>query len=201
MEKYLKNLRNRLLHTKAVTFTHAHKENVREKIKTDSPQIKRNSFGRILHTKGPALLTYLTLLFLLLGIGIFTASEIGILPKENSANIHSITEEELYNNLLHSASLLNNTDDEEKIRSIAYSYLANFDNWKISNREAFYQKQPAIFAQGRITEGYFENMTFSIWIDSKTGLPLNFVIRNQHSSVLEEFSLPGNVLAQAEHQK
>lgn len=201
MEKYLKNLRTRLLDTKAVTFTHSHKDNVWKTVKKDTPPIKKSSFGIVLHQKAPALLTYFTLLFLLVGTGLFAAYEIGILPEKNSANVHSITEEDLYNNVLHSASLINNADDKEKIRSIALSYLANYDNWKISNPEAFYEEQPAILAQGRITEGYFEKMTFSIWIEPATGLPLNFVIRNQQSSVLEEFTLPGEALAQVEQQK
>ena len=201
MEKYLKNLRARMLDTKAVTFNYSDKEYVWETVKRDTPPKKKSSFGTVLQKKAPALLTYLTLLFLLGGTGLFAASEIGILPDKNSANVHSITEEDLYNNLLQSASLINNTNVEEKIRSIALSYLANYDNWKISNTEAFYKEQPAILAQGRITEGYFEKMTFSIWIEPATGLPLNFVIRNQQSSVLEEFTLPGEALAQVEQQK
>ncbi|WP_165997395.1 hypothetical protein [Bacillus sp. Cs-700] len=199
MEKYLKNLRTRLLDTKAVTFTHSHKDNVWKTVRKDTPPIKKSSLA--LHQKAPALLTYFTLLFLLVGTGLFAAYEIGILPKKNSANVLSLTEEDLYNDVLHSASLINNADDEEKIRSIALSYLANYNNWRISNPEAIYKEQPAILAQGRITEGYFEKMTFSIWIEPATGLPLNFVIRNQQSSVLEEFTLPGEALAQVELQK
>ncbi|MYL65664.1 hypothetical protein GLW07_20085 [Bacillus hwajinpoensis] len=201
MEKYFKNLRTRLLDTKAVTFTHSHKDNVWKTVKRDTRPKKKSSFGTVLHRKVPALLTYLTLLLMLVGTGLFVASEIAILPEKNSASVHSLTEEDLYNDILHSASLINNVDDEEKIRSIALSYLANYDNWKISNPEAIYKEQPAILAQGIITEGYFEKMTFSIWIEPATGLPLNFVIRNQQSSVLEEFTLPGEALAQVELQK
>ncbi|WP_226656028.1 hypothetical protein [Pseudalkalibacillus hwajinpoensis] len=201
MEKQLKNLRARMIDTKAVTFTRMHKNEVWKAVNRDTSSKINDHFSKGMQKKFPALLTYLTLLILLVGTVFFAASESGILQDNQSANVHSMTEEELYNNLWQSASLIKNPSDEEKIRSIALSYLANYDNWKISNREAVYKEQPAILAQGRITEGYFEKMTFSLWIEPDTGLPLNFVIRNQKSSILEEFTLPNGSLAKVEQQK
>ncbi|MCA0171446.1 hypothetical protein [Bacillus sp. RAR_GA_16] len=200
MDKQLKNLRAKMTDTKAVTFTPTHKNEVWKAVNRGASSNINDRFGKGLHQKAPALLTYFTLLILLVGTVFFAASESGILPANQSAHVHPLTEEELYNNLWESASLTN-PSDEEKIRSIALSYLANYDNWKISNTESYYQEQPAILAQGKITEGYFEKMTFSIWIDPETGLPLNFVIRNQQSSILEEFSLPNEAIAKVEQQK
>lgn len=201
MDKQLKNLRARMIDTKAVTFTRTHKHEVWKGINRVASSKNNDRFGKGVYQKVPAVLTFLTLLILLVGTAFFAASESGILRDNQSANVHSLTEEELYNNLWQSTSLITNPSDEEKIRSIALSYLANYDNWKISNPEAHYKERPAILAQGKITEGYFENMTFSIWIDPETGLPLNFVIRNQKSSILEEFSIPNEALAKVEDQK
>ncbi|MBF0706104.1 hypothetical protein IQ283_05735 [Alkalihalobacillus hwajinpoensis] len=201
MDKRLKDLRSRMIDTKAVTFDHTHKDHIRRRIKETS--ISRFNLINSLQNFFPIALTYLTLLFLVVSTGLFAASEVGLVPKNSSVSIneHSLTKEMLYENVLASAEMIDIQKDQEKVRSIALSYLENQRNWKITNHSATYGTHSTVLVQGKITEGYFEKMTFSIWIEPETGLPLNFVIRNQESSVLEQFKLPDETLAHAERQK
>lgn len=201
MDKRLKDLRSRMIDTKAVTFDHTHKDHIRRRIKKTS--ISRFKLIKSLQNFFPIALTYLTLLFLVVSTGLFAASEVGLLPKNSSVSVseHSLTKEMLYENVLASTEMIDIQKDQEKVRSIAHSYLEYQRNWKITNHSATYGTHPTVLVQGKITEGYFDKMTFTIWIEPETGLPLNFVIRNQESSVLEQFKLPDETLAQIERQK
>ncbi|WLR60954.1 hypothetical protein [Guptibacillus hwajinpoensis] len=201
MDKRLKDLRSRMIDTKAVTFDHTHKDHIRRRIKKTS--ISRFKLIKSLQNFFPIALTYLTLLFLVVSTGLFAASEVGLLPKNSSVSVseHSLTKEMLYENVLASTEMIDIQKDQEKVRSIAHSYLEDQRNWKITNHSATYGTHPTVLVQGKITEGYFDKMTFTIWIEPETGLPLNFVIRNQESSVLEQFKLPDETLAQIERQK
>lgn len=201
MDKRLKDLRSRMIDTKAVTFDHTHKDHIRRRIKKTS--ISRFKLIKSLQNFFPIALTYLTLLFLVVSTGLFAASEVGLLPKNSSVSVseQSLTKEMLYENVLASTEMIDIQKDQEKVRSIAHSYLEYQRNWKITNHSATYGTHPTVLVQGKITEGYFDKMTFTIWIEPETGLPLNFVIRNQESSVLEQFKLPDETLAQIERQK
>ncbi|MGA9289769.1 MAG: hypothetical protein WBV93_15660 [Anaerobacillus sp.] len=195
MEKHLKNLRAKMLDTEAVTFDDCHKEIIRQKLHhTPSPQ-KR--FWMYLQEKFPSYLTIAVLVLLLSGTGLFAASEMGLVPEFTTlqSEEQSITQEELYKDILNSVDQIENERDREKVRSIALTYLKNFDNWRVTETESSYRDLSAILVQGKVTEGYFEKTTFSLLIEPNTDLPLSFIIRNQESSIIEEYQLPIHTIA------
>ncbi|MBN8209415.1 hypothetical protein JI666_11725 [Bacillus sp. NTK071] len=203
MDEKLKNLRARMTDTKAVTFDHRHKNRVRSSLKVTAPTNKR--LLSVIQERFPAFLTYIVLLVMLTGTGLFAASEMGVLSQETkTAKMKqqvTPTKEELYTNILQSLESIDSENDHEQAKAFTESYLTNFDNWKISDMDADYKNHNAILVQGRITEGFFDKTTFSIWLEPDTGLPLEYVIRNQESSVLEEFKLSSDTVAKSYKQK
>ncbi|TKD69191.1 hypothetical protein [Pseudalkalibacillus hwajinpoensis] len=203
MDEKLKNLRVRMTDTKAVTFDHRHKNRVRTSLKNNAPT--KQGFLKVIQERFPAFLTYIVLLVMLSGTGLFASIEMGILSHESkTAEMKqqvTPSKEELYTNISQSLESIDSENDREQVRAFTESYLTNFDNWRISDMNADYKNHNAILAQGRITEGFFDKTTFSIWLEPDTGLPLEFVIRNQESSVLEEFQLSRDTVAKSYKQK
>ncbi|WP_347549156.1 hypothetical protein ABFG93_16780 [Pseudalkalibacillus hwajinpoensis] len=187
MEDRLEKLRTKMLDTKAVSFDDRHKQNILSTVNR-APSAK--GFLMLLKENLPAYLTYVVLLIMLTGTGLFAASEADLLPLNATPDQVKLTKEELYNDVLGSITYIDDENDRYQVRSIASTYLANFNNWRISEMNSQIENHHAILIQGKITEGYFNMTTFTLWIEPKTGLPLNFVIRNQESSVIEEFTVP-----------
>ncbi len=201
MDNKLKNLRERMLDTEAVTFDNHHKKMIRQNFHlTPSPQ-KR--FWMILQEKISFYLTIALLVILFSGTGLFAASQMGLIPELATlqSENHSITKEGLYNDILISVESIENKNDREKVRSIVLTYLKNFDNWRITETESSFRGFSAIFVQGKVTEGYFEKTTFSLLIEHNTHLPLSFVIRNQESSIIEEYQLPFQTIGKQSNLK
>ena len=205
MDEKLKDLRGRMMDTKAVTFHDHHKQRVRSRIQHRGTPRNRKRFTTMIQEKFPVFLTYIVLLVMLTGTGLFAASENGFLPTEtNTAETKkqvTPTKEELYPAIIQSLETIDSESDREQARSFTESYLTNLDNWRISDRNADFNNHSAILVQGKITEGFFDKTTFSLWVEPESGLPLEFVIRNQKSSVLEEFRLSNDTIANAYKQK
>lgn len=204
MDEKLKNLRARMIDTKAVAFHDHHKKRVRSSLQHTKTPPTKNRFSTVIQRKLPAFLTYIVLLVMLTGTGLFAATEVGFFSTEtNTAEIKqqvSLTKEELYTSIQQSLEAIDNENDREQARAFTESYLTNLDNWRISDRNADFHNSNAILAQGRITEGAFDKTTFSLWVEPDTGLPLEFVIRNQESSVLEEYKLSNDTIANSYKQ-
>ncbi|WP_394171711.1 hypothetical protein [Guptibacillus hwajinpoensis] len=205
MDEKLKSLRARMTDTKAVSFEDHHKKRVRSRLQHPDTPPKTRRFTIFIQEKFPAYLTYIVLLVMLTGTGLFAASEIGFLYTETNNTETKMqatpSKEELYTAIFQSLETIDSESDREQARSFIESYLTNLDNWRISDANADFTNRKAILAQGRITEGSFDKTTFSLWVEPNSGLPLEFVIRNQESSVLEEFKLSNDTIAKAYKQK